>query len=1009
MTDSNDEAHSGTAGGEPEPARGGDDVGEFRAAAPAAGGDGAPSPASGTPGAPGGDGGAPRPAARTMIRGGIVAVLGAAVPFLLMTMDRSWRWSVAVGLVGCLVSVWGIFDLVGSFDDDEATVTHRARFADVRAPLLETLGAVIVLVAVLTLAVLGALPRQILLAAVLVTASFLWCLVSAYRFGAALGVFRRRDGSEKPLHERHGFWLLVLTTLLYLPMLGSYSLSDPWETHYGEVAREMLARDDWISLWWAQDGWFWSKPILNFWTQGLFFSLLGVRFRPDEMLSAAGEGRFPQPEWAARLPVFLLTIAAVYLLYRGCARAFGRRAGFLGGLVLVSTPYFYFVSHQSMTDMPYVAPLTAAMGLFLLGFSTSADETVRVFEIDLGFRTLRVSAFHLVFGLILLSALPQVLYLLSRNLTLQIDASPHGFRPHWDEFWSGSGGRNCGLPGNEACRASTVPFALPWTNQPGKAFQPFVAGVFWAGAAGIALWMNRAERRTGRLYFIAAWFFVAVAVMGKGAPGLVLPLFIVGAYVGATRRWRDLTRLELLTGLLVILCVALPWYVQMFVRHGQPFTDRLLFHDMYKRAFVHVHDTNVGDDVSIRYYIWQLGYGLFPWTGLVAGGLLWRLRRSDTTRGFAGDASSLLLLWFVSAFAMFTITLTKFHHYILPVVPPSCMLTGVLLHRALGPRPFAERGHVPAYAGAVGIGMLLVVYGVFRMLPGSLLGDLVDGKPAPPSPMAGAISIALGVVVTVIGCFLFGGRPQPAPPPTPEGRARAYENLVIGGIGIAAAAVVGLVGRDLWTTSKGDIDGQARLMHLFTYNYRRPWPEEALDFNGMLFAFTVVAGVLCFALLLRSWRQHVVTAACAVGVLWGAWGVNVYLVKCSPHWGQRETMLAYYQHRSSPTEWLVAYQMNWKGENFYAGNRVPAFVSSGQKFKQWITEQKQEGHRVMYFTTEHGRIGSLKNELDNPKNFEVLTDKVVNNKFFVARVELDDASPTTPATEAPKEYPPEEP
>ena len=33
---------------------------------------------------------------------------------------------------------------------------------------------------------------------------------------------------------------------------------------------------------------------------------------------------------------------------------------------------------------------------------------------------------------------------------------------------------------------------------------------------------------------------------------------------------------------------------------------------MYKRAFVHVHDTNAGDDVSFRYYVWQLGYGLFP-------------------------------------------------------------------------------------------------------------------------------------------------------------------------------------------------------------------------------------------------------------------------------------------------------------------------------------------------------------------------------------------------------------
>jgi 4-amino-4-deoxy-L-arabinose transferase-like glycosyltransferase len=98
---------------------------------------------------------------------------------------------------------------------------------------------------------------------------------------------------------------MLLGIGLYLPLLGAHSLLDPWESHYGEVAREMLARDDWISLWWGQEGWFWSKPVLDFWLQGLSFALLGVKFRPDEMLSGAAHGHLPQPEWAARLPVAL--------------------------------------------------------------------------------------------------------------------------------------------------------------------------------------------------------------------------------------------------------------------------------------------------------------------------------------------------------------------------------------------------------------------------------------------------------------------------------------------------------------------------------------------------------------------------------------------------------------------------------------------------------------------------------------------------------------------------------
>src|SRR5262249_419280 len=154
--------------------------------------------------------------------------------------------------------------------------------------------------------------------------------------------------------------------LLYFPTMGSYSLWDPWETHYGEVAREILARDDWISLWWAQDGWFWSKPILDFWLQALAMASLGVGYRADQMMDGPGAA-LARPEWVVRTPIVLLTIVGLYILYKGVARVFGRRAALLGGLVLATMPDWYFLAHQTMTDMACIAPLTATMGLLLLG------------------------------------------------------------------------------------------------------------------------------------------------------------------------------------------------------------------------------------------------------------------------------------------------------------------------------------------------------------------------------------------------------------------------------------------------------------------------------------------------------------------------------------------------------------------------------------------------------------------------------------------------------------------
>ena len=75
-------------------------------------------------------------------------------------------------------------------------------------------------------------------------------------------------------------------------------------------------------------------------------------------------GQSPQPEWALRMPVFLVAVAAVYLLYRAVARVAGRRAGLLCGLVLLTMPQFFFMAHQTMTDMFFVAFMTMAVAAF---------------------------------------------------------------------------------------------------------------------------------------------------------------------------------------------------------------------------------------------------------------------------------------------------------------------------------------------------------------------------------------------------------------------------------------------------------------------------------------------------------------------------------------------------------------------------------------------------------------------------------------------------------------------
>ncbi|MCA9697108.1 MAG: hypothetical protein KC431_06265, partial [Myxococcales bacterium] len=77
-------------------------------------------------------------------------------------------------------------------------------------------------------------------------------------------------------------WTVVLALVIlaiYSASIGACGPWDPWETHYGEVARNILEREDPMDLWWRpgygpngkREGIFASKHALPFWCMALSF------------------------------------------------------------------------------------------------------------------------------------------------------------------------------------------------------------------------------------------------------------------------------------------------------------------------------------------------------------------------------------------------------------------------------------------------------------------------------------------------------------------------------------------------------------------------------------------------------------------------------------------------------------------------------------------------------------------------------------------------------------------
>jgi 4-amino-4-deoxy-L-arabinose transferase-like glycosyltransferase len=908
------------------------------------------------------------------IRGALLAVVGLVGTFLLMAHAEQLPHGALLGLVTMLLGVRGLLDLTGLLRDDPDARTWRdsalGRLDGEAVWQQPLVGGGLAIATVLVGAFLGydALPYAIALAlAALIPASL----------------------------RRMGLLVFVVVGFLYLPLLGTFSLWDPWETHYGEVAREMIARDDWISLWWAQENWFWSKPILIFWSEAFTLSALGVDCSPDANPAA--------PEWAIRLPVVMFSIAAVMVAYATIRRFFGARAGAISAIALATAPHFFFLSHQAITDMYLVANLVIAMCLLALALATEPEAIARRIRV-LGSCW---SGQALVAFLLLLVGLPQALYLISRNVRFY---PSEGFALVEDVFLYGSGDNPGGLgegqvPGNPEFR-DTRPAVE------GILGEPFLQGLFWLVGLAIVIWWIRREQRKQALLMVGFYVFCGLAFMGKTIPGLAIPGMVALFYLVASRRWDLLFegRLRIAPGVLIALVIGMPWFVAMYVRHGTGFTDRLLVHDNFNRLAAGVH----GDTGSVQYFLWQLGYALFPWVGLVPAavlGWLWMRDReaSDPSRPKVGpyrwrelptdpenraawhrrETLTLFGLWFVGSFVLFSAMITKFHHYIFPAVPPAALLAGVFLDRLFGEDGEGDpRVRRLATIGALlaPVALVLGVAGLYGDVRGVIpeevpLAERQDWVLSHGWPTAGAYAtIFVGAAILAWSArFLWKHRLGADTPPSALAKAEDLSLSVAVGAG---AVLVAFVGRDLaWATSAHPY-GYERLIHLFVYNYGRPWPDH-FDYRPILSGFAIVSGLVFLAMIFRWTRAAAARAMVGLSVLFCGWTLNVYMVDLSPHWGMRELFETYYEERTGPEEPVIAWQMNWKGENFYTGNRVFAFVDlDNAKLREWLGRNRG---KTAYFVMEHSRVGSFRSVVSG-REIEEVTDKRLNNKFILLRI-----------------------
>lgn len=180
------------------------------------------------------------------------------------------------------------------------------------------------------------------------------------------------------------------------------------------------------------------------------------------------------------------------------------------------------------------------------------------------------------------------------------------------------------------------------------------------------------------------WGFYAgmgLAMLTKGPVGILIPLLAIVPYLWLTQRWRDvLKECRPLTGALVMLAIAAPWYTAMFLLHGSGYADSARG-DTLTRFFSIIG----GHGGTVLFYIPILLLGFFPWSGFLPATLVEALRKSRNPSAQTPQRHLQILcaVWVVAVFVFFTLSATRLPHYIAPLFPAAALLVAASWDRLL--------------------------------------------------------------------------------------------------------------------------------------------------------------------------------------------------------------------------------------------------------------------------------------------------------------------------------------
>ena len=242
---------------------------------------------------------------------------------------------------------------------------------------------------------------------------------------------------------------------------------------------------------------------------------------------------------------------------------------------------------------------------------------------------------------------------------------------------------------------------------------------------GLAFFLSGAVFALASGFPIVFWACCAFAVLSKGLVGIVLPLATLGLYILLKRDWKLIWEVRPITGPVVFLLIAAPWFVAVSLRNPE-FAHFFFIQEHFQRFTTEVHQRTA----PVWFFLPVLALGFAPLLLPVAAAW-WRSLRSPAP---PFDAVFWLALWAIVVLAFFSASSSKLPAYILPIFPALALLAGRTLAEGERKKLLLAQGAIVA---AVGIAAAAI-------LPGK--GGAAYASYVPWLVAAGAVAAILGIL-----------------------------------------------------------------------------------------------------------------------------------------------------------------------------------------------------------------------------------------------------------------------